>query len=343
MCTEGAKKIYDYLEERDIPYKKIGKLVIAVEHNEIFRLEKLYERAKINKVPGVELVDEKDIPEFQVNCRGLKALWSPTTGIVDWAVVTRSFADDFVTNGGQIKFDFEVTNLEFISGQTCSIKLKDKKGLSKVQASFVLTAAGLFSDRLARLTGCSKDPMIIPFRGEYLLLRPAKEGTITTHIYPVPDPRLPFLGVHFSPRIDGSLLVGPNALLACKREGYSYKDINLKDLFETLTYPGFIKLSSKFFKNGIEEIYRSLNLKAQVKYLKKYFPDLEVNDFEPGPSGVRAQALSRGGELVEDFVFDYGKEEYFKNILHVRNAPSPGATSSIAIGEAIVNQIAKNN
>ena len=340
LCVKGAKKIYRYLAEKGIEHKKIGKLVVAVESNELFRLDKLFERARANKVPGIEMVEELDLPQYQPHVRGLRALFSPTTGIVDWSVVVESFASEFLANNSKIEYNFQVENFKYInSGTSSRIRLRSKKG-TEIEAKFIVTAAGLHSDRLASMTGCPPYPKIVPFRGEYFLLSPLKESLFSkTNVYPVPDPRLPFLGVHFTPRLDGSVWIGPNAILATKREGYSPRDFDFKDVFESLTYPGLIKLGLKYFKEGLQEIHKSLSMEAQLKVLRKYFPDLNAEDLVRGPTGVRAQALDLNGNLVEDFVFDSGSGPFQSHCLHVRNAPSPGATSSLAIAEMIAEQV----
>lgn len=340
LCVQGAKKIYRYLAEKGIEHRKIGKLVVAVESNELFRLEKLFERARASKVPGIEMVEERDIPQYQPHVRGLRALYSPTTGIVDWGVVVKSFAKDFRDNNGEIMHGFRVENFKFIdSNKNSRVRLRSKSGI-EIDAKFVVTAAGLHSDRLASMTGCSPHPKIVPFRGEYFLLSPQKESLFSkTNVYPVPDPRLPFLGVHFTPRLDGSVWVGPNAVLATKREGYSPRDIDFRDIMESITNPGLLKLGLRYFREGLQEIHRSISIEAQLKVLRKYFPDLNAEDLVKGPSGVRAQALDPNGNLVEDFVFDSGSGPFQNHCLHVRNAPSPGATSSLAIAEMIAEQV----
>uniref|UniRef100_A0A1I7XLF9 L-2-hydroxyglutarate dehydrogenase, mitochondrial n=1 Tax=Heterorhabditis bacteriophora TaxID=37862 RepID=A0A1I7XLF9_HETBA len=226
---------------------------------------------------------------------GLKALWSPHTGIVDWGEVTRRFAMDFERRGGK-------------------------------------------ADRISQLTGCGIEPKIVPFRGEYLLLKPERRFLVNGNIYPVPDPRFPFLGVHFTPRMNGDIWLGPNAVLAYKREGYSYFDISPQDLFDALSYRGMHKLMQKYLSFGFQEMYRGIWIAAQVKQLQRFIPELKNSDVIRGPAGVRAQAMDSEGNLVEDFVFDSGKGELSSQVLHVRNAPSPGATSSLAIAKMIVRE-----
>lgn len=211
-----------------------------------------------------------------------------------------------------------------------------------IKAKNVLTCGGLQSDKLAELSGCSPNPKIVPFRGEYLLLDKSKCAMIKGNIYPVPDPRFPFLGVHFTPRMNGDVWLGPNAVLAFKREGYKYSDINLRELVESLTYSGFRKLAFKYATAGVEEFLKSIILRWQIKDLQKYIPDITVKDVKRGPAGVRAQALDKEGNLVDDFFFDMGDGTLSKKILHCRNAPSPGATSSLAIAKMIADKLESN-
>ncbi|XP_015791545.1 L-2-hydroxyglutarate dehydrogenase, mitochondrial [Tetranychus urticae] len=341
LCVEGSKKIYKYLKEKNIDYRRCGKLIVAVKNNELFRLEKLYERSLKNNVPGVEIIGPEGMTAIQPGVKGIRALWSPNTGIVDWGLVTQAFAQDFKSNGGQVKVNFEVQGFDMVEGDPPKVVISNKLSPEKIEARWVITAAGLFSDKVAQMTGSPVNPRIVPFRGEYLLLKGDKKNLIKTNIYPVPDPRLPFLGLHFTPRLDGNVWLGPNAVLATKREGYSYRDIDLRDMIDALTYPGLIKLSLKYLKEGAQEIYRSLNIDAQIKILQQYIPSIKKEDVVRGPTGVRAQALDENGNLVEDFVFDSGSGAFKDHVLHVRNAPSPGATSSLAIAEMIVQQMEK--
>ncbi|KAM4664824.1 L-2-hydroxyglutarate dehydrogenase, mitochondrial isoform 2-T2 [Discoglossus pictus] len=274
------------------------------------------------------------------------ALDSPYTGIVNYKQVAQSYTDDFCDAGGSVLTDFEVTNIEMVQecpegsegGLEYPIVIRNTKG-EEVYCKYVLTCAGLFSDRLSQVSGCSPEPRIVPFRGDYLVLKPEKCYLVKGNIYPVPNPRFPFLGVHFTPRMDGSVWLGPNAVLAFKREGYRLLDFNGKDFFEAITYSGLRKLVLKNLSYGIGEMYRACFLSAQVKELQKFVPELSINDIHRGPSGVRAQALDRDGNLVDDFVFDGGSSDIANRILHVRNAPSPAATSSLAIAEVIVSEV----
>ncbi|CAH0561174.1 unnamed protein product [Brassicogethes aeneus] len=342
LCVEGLQLSYKYFADKGVPYKKVGKLIVATSDEEVGRLHNLYERGLKNNVEGMKLLKgEAEIKEVEPNCRGVEAIWSPITGIVDWALVTQYYGKDFEGDGGKIHFRFEVNGFKDSQNPEYPVLLTSKSG-DKVLAKYVLTCGGLFSDKLAELSGCPRDPRIVPFRGEYLLLDESKTNLVKGNIYPVPDPRFPFLGVHFTPRMDGSVWLGPNAVLAFKREGYRRSDINLRELFDALTYPGFIKLSMKFVTAGIKEYLYSIFLSLQVKQLQKFVPQLKRADVRRGPAGVRAQALDRKGNLVDDFYFDMykkGKTEVGQRVLHCRNAPSPGATSSLAIAKMMADKM----
>ncbi|MFH4979656.1 hypothetical protein AB6A40_006365 [Gnathostoma spinigerum] len=348
LCVKGVDLAYKYCDENRIPYKRIGKLVVAVEPFEISRLEALFERAQQNGCRNISLIDADKIKEHAPHCKGLKAIWSPYTGIVDWGLVTRSFAGDFEKRGGTVYTGFRIENFD-IRGESefegkandYPIEISSVPSLTKIRCKHVVTCSGLHADRVASLSGCSSIPKIVPFRGEYLLMKPEKCYLVPCNIYPVPDPRFPFLGVHFTPRMNGDVWLGPNAVLAYKREGYSYFAISPRDLYDALSFKGMHKLIRKYLGFGIKEMYRGIFLGAQVKQLKRFIPELELKDVKRGPSGVRAQAMDAEGNLVDDFVFDSGRGELGSRILHVRNAPSPGATSSLAIAEMISEKAAE--
>ncbi|KAG8449161.1 hypothetical protein GDO86_016003, partial [Hymenochirus boettgeri] len=346
LCVRGSALIYEYCDQKRIPYKQCGKLIVAVKHEEIPRLQALYERGLQNNVPGLRLISAKEIQAREPHCKGVMALDSPYTGIVNYKQLAQSYSDDFYEAGGSILTDFEVADIKMSNespagckqGMEYPIVVKNTKG-EEVLCKHVLTCAGLFSDRISQVSGCSAEPQIVPFRGDYLVLKPEKCYLVKGNIYPVPDPRFPFLGVHFTPRMDGSVWLGPNAILAFKREGYSLYDFNAKDFTEAVTYSGLQKLVLKNFSYGLGEMYRAFCLSAQIKELQKFIPELSINDVARGPSGVRAQALDSHGNLVDDFVFDGGSGNFANRILHVRNAPSPAATSSLAIAEMIALEV----
>ncbi|KAM5129689.1 L-2-hydroxyglutarate dehydrogenase, mitochondrial [Mantella aurantiaca] len=348
LCVRGASLLYDYCDSKRIPYKQCGKLIVAVQHQEVPRLQALYERGVQNNVPGLQIISAKQIREKEPYCRGVMALESPRTGIVNYTQVCQAYADDFRDAGGSMLMGFEVSDIKMVTqspawskkGLEYPVLLTNAKG-EEIYCKYVLTCGGLFSDRLSQISGCSPEPRIVPFRGDYLVLKPEKCYLVKGNIYPVPDPRFPFLGVHFTPRMNGSVWLGPNAVLAFKREGYRWCDFNARDFTEAVTYSGLCKLVLKNLMYGMGEMYRASFLSAQLKELQKFIPEISVNDIARGPSGVRAQALDRDGNLVDDFVFDGGSGDIARRILHVRNAPSPAATSSLAIAEMITTETEK--
>jgi L-2-hydroxyglutarate oxidase LhgO len=327
LCTEGRKALWAYCDKKQIEYRQVGKLIVATEESELGRLQDLMDRGRENGIEGLEMLDANGIAEREPYCRGIRAIFSPVTGIVDYGVVARAYADDIREMGGEIQTNRDVREIERRNGMT-----RVKTNAGEIEARNVITCGGLMSDRLAKLTGGKPEPKIVPFRGDYLILKPERRSLVRGNIYPVPDPAFPFLGVHFTPRMNGDIWLGPNAVLAFAREGYNFTTINLGDLFESLTYPGFIKLASKYMAIGMGEMYRDVVRSAYVKALQRYIPDLKVEDTLPGPSGVRAQAMNADGSMVDDFVFE-GSE----GVVHVRNAPSPAATSSLAIGAYIAD------
>ncbi|VDM58002.1 unnamed protein product [Angiostrongylus costaricensis] len=337
--NSGMDLAYKFFEKTNFPHKKTGKLIVAVEPDEIPRLDILYERSQKNGCKDIEVIEGSRIRDFEPHCKGLKALWSPHTGIVDWEKVAKAFATDFERRGGTV-IAFALLILITISmGIISKITVFARAfQLCQIHTRHLITCCGLHSDRVAQLTGCDPNPKIVPFRGEYLLLKPEKKHLVKTNIYPVPTPGLPFLGVHFTPRMNGDIWLGPNAVLAFKREGYSYFSISPSDLCESLRYRGLRKLMLKYFKYGLTEFYRGVWINAQVKQLQRFIPELKLSDVTRGPAGVRAQALDLQGNLIDDFVFGSGTGPLSKQVLHVRNAPSPGATSSLAIAKMIANE-----
>ncbi|XP_039256253.2 L-2-hydroxyglutarate dehydrogenase, mitochondrial-like [Styela clava] len=338
LCVEGLKLMYKYCDEHGVPYKKAGKLIVATEQEEIPRLDKLYSRAQENGCK-VEIIDGSEIQSIEPHCRGLKAIHSPETGIVDFGLVARTYGKEFEQKGGDIKLAFEVQDFKQNSDPKYPVVLTGNHEYQEVQSRFVIVCGGLYSDRLAAKSNCDQIPKIVPFRGEYLILKPEKTYLAKGNIYPVPNPALPFLGFHFTPRMNGDVWLGPNALLAFKREGYKFFDFNLRDSIDAITFSGLRKLVFKNLSAGFGEIYRSMMVGAQVKQLQRFIPELSVKDVMRGPAGVRAQALDTDGNLVDDFIFDSGHGSFGKRMLHVRNAPSPAATSSLAIARMIADEV----
>ncbi|MDE2483562.1 MAG: L-2-hydroxyglutarate oxidase [bacterium] len=327
LCVEGRRLARAYLDEKGIPYRMCGKLIVATEPRELPLLDDLYARGRANGIEGLEVLDASGIRMREPHARGIKAIFSPVTGIVDWRAVALAFADDAAAMGAELLTGRAVLAIERRHGR---VVVRTNAG--EYEARHAITCAGLHSDRVAKMTGGASDPKIVPFRGDYLILKPERRDLVRGNIYPVPDPSFPFLGVHFTPRMNGDVWLGPNAVLAFAREGYTFGRIAARDLFETLTYPGFLKLARKHFATGMGEMYRDVVRGAYVKALQRYIPELRVEDTLPGPSGVRAQAMTSDGTQVDDFVFD-GDDL----TLHVRNAPSPAATSSLAIARYVAD------
>uniref|UniRef100_A0A3B3E240 L-2-hydroxyglutarate dehydrogenase, mitochondrial n=1 Tax=Oryzias melastigma TaxID=30732 RepID=A0A3B3E240_ORYME len=342
LCVRGAALAYDFCDRKGIPYKKCGKLIVAVEQEELPRMRALYERGVKNGVRDLSIVDAKGIREREPFCRGIAALDSPHTGIVDWRKVALRYGEDFEEAGGAVLTDYEVSNIS-VASESPAGSSEGETGIpgigSELRCRYVLTCGGLYSDRLSQISGCSREPRIVPFRGDYLVLKPEKRYLVKGNIYPIPDPRFPFLGVHFTPRMDGGVWLGPNAVLAFKREGYNVYDFSAQDFADALSFRGLQKLVLKNVAYGVGEMYRGVFVGAQVKILQKFIPELQQSDVLRGPAGVRAQALDRDGNLVDDFVFDGGVGEVGSRVLHVRNAPSPAATSSLAIAEMIADEV----
>jgi (S)-2-hydroxyglutarate dehydrogenase len=333
LCVQGQRELYSYCEQKGIATDRCGKVIVASNESELPRLENLLQRGQANGVEGLEMIGPERLKEIEPHCVGVKALWSPNTGIVDFSRVTRAYAEDVENSGGDVLPGYGVNKILDRPGR---VILQTMAG--DVEAQHVIACAGLYADRVARLTGGPPDPRIVPFRGDYWVLRPDRRDLAHNLIYPVPDPSFPFLGVHFTRRLDdGSVWLGPNAVLAFSREGYQRLDFRPKDLGEALAYRGFQKLATKFWQTGLQEMVRDFSKEAFLKSLQVYVPELTMADLLPGPSGVRAQALAADGSLVDDFVFN----TQANRIVHVRNAPSPGATSSLAIGRQIADTAAQ--
>ena len=329
LCTEGRLKTYEYCEEKGIPYEKCGKLIVAIEPEELPRLETLWERAQANGVPGIRLVGPEEIREIEPHSAGIKGIFSPETGIVDWSKVAASYAEDVTALGGEILTNYEVNGIRRKNDWVLLKTTFDEI----IPTRYLITCAGLQSDRVAAMSGADKSPQIVPFRGDYMKLKPEKAYLTKGMIYPVPDPRYPFLGVHFTKRHDGEVWLGPNAVYAFARHGYGKLDFSVRDNLENVLFPGFWKMVGQHWKMGVDEMVRDFSKKLFVETCKKYVPEVTEDDCVPGPSGVRAQALGSDGALVDDFIVQTSDR-----IFHVRNAPSPAATSSMAIGRAIADR-----
>jgi L-2-hydroxyglutarate oxidase LhgO len=295
------------------------------------RLEELHRRGVANGVPGLEMIEPERLREIEPHVAGVRALWSPNTGIIDFTRVAVSYAGDVRAAGGEIRTRHEVVKIER-AGETTRLTTKG----GDIEARTVVACAGVYADRVAALTNAPRNPRIVPFRGDYYVLRPERRYLARNLIYPVPDPSFPFLGVHFTRRMNGDVWLGPNAVLAFSRTGYRMTDVNPRDLAEALAFRGFRRLAVKYWRTGLAEMVRDVSKRAYLKSLQEYVPEIELSDLQPGPSGVRAQALAEDGTLVDDFIVDHTG-----GVLHVRNAPSPAATSSLAIAAMIADAVEK--
>jgi L-2-hydroxyglutarate oxidase LhgO len=332
LCTEGAALLLQFCEEHGVPFEVCGKIIVATEDNELPQLEELFRRGNENGLRGLRMLAAEQIREFEPQAAGIRGLHVPGTSIVDYGKVANKYAELIIRNQGTILLSHEVTGLRH-SGS--NIIIETTRG--PLEAKFVVNCAGLHSDRISRMSAAKLDLMIVPFRGEYYDLVASKRHYVNGLIYPVPDPRYPFLGVHFTKRIGGEVEAGPNAVLALKREGYSKSSFQAMDVFEFVTFPGFWRMAARHWKMSIGEYYRSFNKVAFVRKLQRLIPALTEDDLEPGGSGVRAQALNLGGNLIDDFHFSYSK-----GILHVSNVPSPAATASLSIARHIIDIATKN-
>jgi L-2-hydroxyglutarate oxidase len=330
LCRQGKAELEAYCQRRAIPYESVGKLVVAVDERELPHLAALRERATANGVPGLEEVGRERIAELEPHATGLRGLWSPTTGIVDYRRVALALAEDVENGGGRIQCSREVTGL---AERGDEVVVRTAAG--DMVAGGLIACAGLQADRVAAMSGGAgrDDLRTVPFRGDYYTLRPEACHLVRGLLYPVPDPRFPFLGVHFTRRLDGEVWAGPNAVLAFAREGYRRRDVNLRDLASMLTYPGFLRLAARYLRTGLVEQWRDWWKPAFVAQLQRYVPQVRAEDLRSGPSGVRAQAVTRQGALLDDFDIAGGGR-----VLHVRNAPSPAATASLAIGGVVAQR-----
>jgi len=324
-CVAGRKALLEFCDRHAIPYDLCGKVVVATDERELPRLEELLRRGTANGVEGLEMIGPERLREIEPYANGIRALYSPTTGIIDFTKVAEAYAARIRTLGGEILTSQEIKQM--VPGGGGLILHTSSR---EIRSRYLINCAGLHSDQVARMMG-REELRIVPFRGEYYRIIPERQFLVKGLIYPVPDPRFPFLGVHFTRTIHGDVEAGPNAVLAFAREGYQKKDVDLRDLWETLSYRGFWVLAKKHWRMGLEEWRRSLSKRAFVRALQRLVPDIRAEDLNSGGAGVRAQAVSPTGNLLDDFVITQTG-----NAIHVLNAPSPGATASLAIGKRIV-------
>ena len=328
-CVKGYKQLINFCDKHNVKYDLCGKVIVAVEQSELNYLDILLERGKANGLSDLRKISKEELNEIEPYVNGIAGLFVPQTGIIDYKDVSEKYVEIFLSKGGVLHLNDKVIDFHESSSE---IEVITNKG--NYSANAVITCGGLQSDILARKTNHDLDLKIIPFRGEYYKIKEDRKHLVKNLIYPVPDPAFPFLGVHFTRMINGEVEAGPNAVLALKREGYKKTDINIKELYETLTWPGFQIVAKKYWRTGFGEFYRSFSKSAFVKALQRLIPEITEDDLIKGGAGVRAQACDKTGGLLDDF-------SIIKNnrIVHVCNAPSPAATSSLAIGEHITSEV----
>ncbi len=327
-CLQGRRRLERFCEEHGVPFERCGKVVVATREDELPRLDELQRRGRANGLVGVELIGPALLREHEPHAAGIAALLVPETGIVDYARVASAYARELERRGARVVTSARVTGVE---PRASSVVVQSSAG--DFEGKVLVGCAGLGSDRLARLSGLAVDVAIVPFRGEYWMLKPEREGLVKSLVYPVPDPAFPFLGVHFTRRIGGGVEAGPNAVLALAREGYRRTSFDARDAWGVATWPGFWKMARRHWRAGMHEQLRSLSRAAFARACATLVPEITTADLAPGGAGVRAQAVGRDGALVDDFAFAEGAR-----MVHVLNAPSPAATASLAIGEHVAER-----
>jgi L-2-hydroxyglutarate oxidase len=329
LCVEGSRLMYEFCSEKGIPTERCGKVIVAANEAELPRLEELRRRGEANGVRGLEEIGAERLAELEPNVVGVRALHSPETGIVDFRLVAQALADEVRERGGSILTGHAVVD---IAGSPDGATVQTSRG--EIHAGRLITCAGLQSDRLAVMTGAPPHPRIVPFRGTYYALSERARSLVNGLVYPVPDPTFPFLGVHFTKQISGEMWAGPNAVLAFAREGYRRRDFRRRDLWQTLSYRGFRRMARRYWRTGLAETWGEVSKRAFVKAMQKQVPAVRLSDLGPRHAGVRAQAVAEDGTLLDDFWLDEAP-----NVTHIRNAPSPAATSSLALARRIVDAI----
>lgn len=330
-CREGYRQLIDFCDKENVKYDLCGKVIVATDEHQLAALETLYERGNQNGLKGIKNISKEELHEIEPYVEGIKGILVPETGIIDYKVVSLKYGEVIKKCGGEIYTGEKVVK---IVSQEKSVVIETTK--NSYESKLVVNCAGLYSDKIARMTGQDINVKIIPFRGEYFKIKKEKHHLVNNLIYPVPDPAFPFLGVHFTRMIDGGIEAGPNAVLAFAREGYKKMQISLPELTETLMWPGFQKVAAKYWKTGFGEMYRSFSKGAFTKALQKLIPEIQIGDLESGGAGIRAQACDRTGGLSDDFLIYENKFA-----VNVCNAPSPAATSSLAIGDTISDLLLK--
>jgi L-2-hydroxyglutarate oxidase len=332
LCVEGAAQMYEFAEQHQIAFERCGKLIVAVRDAELAGLDELERRGTANGVPGLRRISASEIPEIEPNATGIAALHAPNTGIIDYTEVSNAIRRELEDRNVKFEFDSEVKKVD--QGAVCHLLVND----SVIAAAQTIVCAGLWSDRLARRSGASAEPRIIPFRGVYLRLRPTTVPIVNGMVYPVPDPALPFLGVHVTKQIHGDVMLGPTAMLVPSRDGYRLRTARALDIWETITWPGTWKMARKYWRTGLSEMQMAASRHAYVRAARQYVPSITHSSIDDSfHSGVRAQAVDRQGKFVDDFEISR-----VGAVSHVRNAPSPAATSAFAIARELVGRIERS-
>jgi L-2-hydroxyglutarate oxidase len=329
LCVDGVRRMVEFCREHNIAHEVCGKVVVATSESELPALQEIHRRAEANSVPGVQMIGPERLQELEPHTVGIRALHVASTGIVDYKDVAKKYAELIEAAGGKVLLGAEVVGIR--RGGATVIETR----AGAFSARLVVNCAGLYSDRVARMAGDDPEVQVVPFRGEYYQIAPERRGLVRNLIYPVPDPALPFLGVHFTRRVDGMVEAGPNAVLAMRREGYRKTDFSAGELASALAFPGFWKMARRFWRTGIHEYYRSFSKPTFTRALQKLLPEIREQDLAPGGSGVRAQAVDKNGKLIDDFHIVHSA-----GMVHVLNVPSPAATASLAIAREIVLTIA---
>lgn len=330
-CIRGYKMLLDFCEKENIKYELCGKVIVATQANELEALNNVFKRGMENGLQGIRKISKEEVKEIEPHCSALEGIFVPQTGIIDYKAVSKKYAELIVSKGGKILLGEEVEKINLKQAHSEVITQNQT-----FQTDLVINCAGLYSDKMTGLTKPTVDYRIIPFRGEYYMIRPEKQYLVKNLIYPVPDPNFPFLGVHFTRMVNGGVEAGPNAVFAFKKEGYKRSDFDLAETWDSISWQGFQKVAFKYWRTGLGEFYRSFSKTAFTKALQRLIPEIEENDLEEGNAGVRAQACDRTGGLVDDFLIIEDKA-----VINVGNAPSPAATSSLSIGLTVAEMAIK--
>ncbi|MDZ7807690.1 MAG: L-2-hydroxyglutarate oxidase [Gracilimonas sp.] len=331
-CVDGRHQLVEFCNKYDVAIDVCGKVIVATDDSEVPKLKEIYERGLQNEIEGIELIDANRLKELEPHVKGVAAIHVPCSGIVDYAGVCRVLQKLLEDGNGEVRFNSKVTKI-----RQSADKVFIEAGNKEISSSYLINCAGLYSDHVAKNAGVKSPVQIVPFKGEYYELKPDAEYLVNDLIYPLPNPEFPFLGVHFTRMALGGIECGPNAVFAFKREGYNKLSFDLRDTIETLNFPGFWKMAKEHWRMGLDEYRRSFSKKAFVKGLQKLIPEVREEHLKVSPSGIRAMALQRNGEILDDFYFEVADRQ-----IHVLNAPSPAATAGLAIGDEIVKKVEEN-